>query len=135
MKTKLSIRWIALFLASACAIVAASSTTVSCGGGGSANSGGTGGMSTIVGPASSSSTTTGSSSSGGSTNTSTSSSGSGAGGGSCTDADAGNCYSCPPMTNTEFLNACNGMTCQPYDNSIANLPMLTADGGLPPITM
>ena len=41
------------------------------------------------------------------------------------------CYSCTPMTNDQFLNACNGQTCQAYDN--AGLPGLTADGGLPPL--
>jgi hypothetical protein len=135
MNTKLSIRLFALLLASTFATAAG----VSCS---SSSTGGTGGLgaggSTIVtGPASSSSSTTSSGSTTGSTTSSSSggSSTSSSSGAGCTDADAGNCYSCPPATNDEFLNACNGQVCVPYDNSATNLPMLTADGGLPPITM
>ena len=75
-------------------------------GGGSSSSSvtGTGGQSSAS--TTSSGTTTGSSSSG-----------------------AGGCIEGTPTTNDEYLNACNGMTCQHYDNS--QLTMLSADGGLP----
>ena len=36
----------------------------------------------------------------------------------------------PPANNTDFLNACNGMTCNHFDNK-AKLPLLKADGTPP----
>jgi hypothetical protein len=115
MNTKLSIRLITLFVASTSIV----GTAVSCSSGGTGGSGGAGtGGTMIVGG-----------------NTATTTTGAGGSAPTCTDVDAGNCYSCTPTTNNEFLNACNGLTCVPYDNSITNLPNLTADGGLPPITM
>jgi hypothetical protein len=42
------------------------------------------------------------------------------------------CYACTPTTNDEFLNACNGMTCQAFDDQ-GRLPLLQPDGGLPPL--
>jgi hypothetical protein len=121
MKTRLSIRWATLLLSALATVVTAAACGSSTGAGGA----GTGGT-VIVGSSSSSSTST----------TSSSSTGAGTGGStSCTNAAQNDCYSCTPTTNTELLNACNGQVCVPYDNSINNLPMLTADGGLPPITM
>ncbi len=40
------------------------------------------------------------------------------------------CNACPPKTQAEFLNACTGSACEPFDNK-ARLTKLTADGGLP----
>jgi hypothetical protein len=58
-----------------------------------------------------------------------SSSSSSTGGGGC---DAGGCYSCPPTTSDEILNACTDAGCKPFANS-TRLQHLTADGGLPPL--
>ncbi|MFT3769958.1 MAG: hypothetical protein QM820_31405 [Minicystis sp.] len=93
--------------------------------------GGAGG-SMIVGPASSSassgtggasSSSTTTSSTTGSTTSSSSSGTGGAGGG---------CFSGTPTTNEDFLNACNGQTCQAFDNK-GKLPLLNGDGSLPPL--
>jgi hypothetical protein len=51
------------------------------------------------------------------------------GSGSCT-GDAG-CYACAPKTNDQFLNACTGAECQPFDKK--RLTHLRPDGGLPPL--
>ena len=39
------------------------------------------------------------------------------------------CFSCPPTNRKEFLNACSGASCSPFDNS--QLSGLSPDGGLP----
>lgn len=65
---------------------------------------------------------------GGATSTGTTSS-STSSGGSC---DAGGCYSCPPTTSDEILNACTDAGCKSFDNG-KRLQHLTADGGLPPL--
>lgn len=46
--------------------------------------------------------------------------------------DASGCYACAPTTTQEFQSACTDAGCVPYDNS-ALKPLLTADGGLPPV--
>jgi hypothetical protein len=105
---------------------------IACGGGGSnpspsSSSTGAGGHPTIVGANSSSGPTTtsssvGSTGSSGSTSTSTSASGS-------TSTSTGCVMN--PMTNSDFLNQCNGMTCNHFDNT-TRIPAW--DGGaLPPI--
>jgi hypothetical protein len=45
---------------------------------------------------------------------------------------AGGCFSGTPTTNDELLDACNGLTCQAFDNK-GRLPLLHADGTLPPL--
>ena len=50
-------------------------------------------------------------------------------GGGC---DAGGCYSCPPTTSDEILNACTDAGCKSFENG-KRLQHLTADGGLPPL--
>jgi hypothetical protein len=61
---------------------------------------------------------------GGTSGSTTSSSAGGTGG-------AGGCFPGTPTTNDQFLNSCNGQTCQHYDNS--QLTKLSTDGGLPPL--
>jgi len=81
----------------------------------------------VTASASSGATGTTGSGTGGSSSTGTSSatsSSSGAGG-------AGGCFAGTPTTNDQFLNSCNGQTCQHYDNS--QLTKLSTDGGLPPL--
>ncbi len=131
MKTRPSIRTIAIFLSASISVAAA---LAACGSSsGNPTPTGTGGA-TIVGssatgtPASTTATTgtmttstTGGA--GGTTTTSTT----GGTGGSCTGAN--DCYACAPSTNEEYLNACNGMTCQVFD--VTKLTMLMQDGGLP----
>ena len=51
-------------------------------------------------------------------------------GGSC--VGDGGCYACAPTTTPQFLNHCTGATCTPFNNT-ARLPLLRADGGLPPL--
>jgi len=46
--------------------------------------------------------------------------------------DAGGCFSCPPTVTREFLNACTGTDCSPFDNA-TRLGGLLPDGGLPPL--
>ena len=48
----------------------------------------------------------------------------------CT-ADGG-CYLCPPSSDPQFLNQCTAATCSHFDNH-SRLPLLTGDGGLPPL--
>lgn len=51
-------------------------------------------------------------------------------GGSC--VGDGGCYACAPSSTAQFLNRCTGASCSPFNNS-ARLPLLRADGGLPPL--
>jgi hypothetical protein len=51
-------------------------------------------------------------------------------GGSC--VGDGGCYACAPSTTAQFLNRCTGSACAPFNNA-ARLPLLRADGGLPPL--
>jgi hypothetical protein len=46
--------------------------------------------------------------------------------------EANGCYSCPPTTNDQFLNACSDGGCKPFSNT-ARLKNLTSDGGVPPL--
>jgi hypothetical protein len=106
---------VALFVGSVALIAAA------CGGNGSTNSTGSGGSTgTIVGPGPNSSST--------GTPSASSSGGTGGMGGHGT----GGCVMGTPMSNTDFLNACNSLTCTPFDNK-GRLPMLKPDGTLPPL--
>jgi hypothetical protein len=43
------------------------------------------------------------------------------------------CYGCAPTTPTQVLNACTDATCEPFPNTRERLPLLEADGALPPI--
>lgn len=45
---------------------------------------------------------------------------------------SGGCYACPPTTTLQFLNQCNTLSSAPFDNK-ARLPLLNADGSLPPL--
>jgi hypothetical protein len=104
---------------------------VACGGGstnpaptGSSSSGGTGGMHMIVGANSSSGTTNSSSVTTSSSSTSTSTS-------TSTSSSSGSNCVMNPVSNTDFLNACNTLTCNPYSNA-THIP--SYDGGtLPPL--
>lgn len=49
---------------------------------------------------------------------------------SCSD-DA-TCYACAPTTTPQFLNACTGATCVPFDD-VGRLTLLLPDGALPPL--
>jgi hypothetical protein len=71
---------------------------------------------------------TGGGSSATSSGTMTSSSSSSTGGG----CDAGGCYSCPPTTSEQLLNACTDAGCKSFANG-KRLQHLTADGGVPPL--
>lgn len=51
-------------------------------------------------------------------------------GGSCLGAD--DCWSCAPTLPAHFLNGCTSAECSPFDNA-ARLPLLNADGTLPPL--
>ena len=42
------------------------------------------------------------------------------------------CYACPPSTLLQFLNQCNTLSSASFDNK-ARLPLLNADGSLPPL--
>lgn len=73
----------------------------------------------------------GSSSSGTMMSGSSTSSSSGGTGGMGTGGMTGSgCVMGTPMSNTDFLNACNGMTCNAFDNK-GRLPLLKMDGSLP----
>jgi hypothetical protein len=94
----------------------------------SSGAGGAGGAST-----SASSTTTTASGTGGGGTSSSGGTGGGDGGPACVpDGGATGCYSCPPKTNDEFLNACapNGDQCTHFDNA-TSLPFW--DGGALPV--
>lgn len=74
------------------------------------------------------------STSSGSSTSSTSATGTGGGGtgGAPPNCNGPNdCYSCPPKTGNQFLNACTGSQCSPFDN-VARLPLYN-NGNLPPI--
>ncbi|APR79521.1 Hypothetical protein A7982_04868 [Minicystis rosea] len=124
MKTTMLLRRVLVTLI----LPAAVTFAVACGSGDNnpTPTGGSGG-SMIVGPASSSASSgtgdTTSSSTASGTGGATSSSSSGTGGG-------GGCFSGTPATNEDFLNACNGLTCQAFDNK-GKLPLLNDDGTLP----
>lgn len=58
------------------------------------------------------------------------------GGGSDTGVDCegpDGCYGCAPTTPTQVLNACTDATGEPFPNTPERLPLLEADGALPPI--
>lgn len=55
--------------------------------------------------------------------------GDGGSGGSCEGEDG--CYSCEPVENEHFLNACTDADCVPFDN-VARLPLYNG-GDLPPV--
>lgn len=44
----------------------------------------------------------------------------------------GGCWSCAPTTSLQILNQCNDLVSVPFDNK-ARLPLLPADGKLPPV--
>lgn len=46
--------------------------------------------------------------------------------------DPSGCYACEPKNTRQFQAACTDAQCVPYDNSVLK-PLLTADGGLPPV--
>jgi hypothetical protein len=46
--------------------------------------------------------------------------------------DDGACYACTPATTPQFLNACTGATCVPFDD-VGRLTHLLPDGSLPPL--
>jgi hypothetical protein len=63
--------------------------------------------------------------------------GGGGGGDGATEAScnvdlATTCYACTPQSTDQYLNACTEAQCLPFDRTRI-LPLLTADGGLPPI--
>ena len=43
------------------------------------------------------------------------------------------CWSCPPTTHKQHLNACSDATCEPFPNTKDRLPLLEDDGTLPPL--
>lgn len=43
------------------------------------------------------------------------------------------CWSCPPTTHKQHLNACTDATCEPFPNTKDRLPLLKDDGTLPPL--
>lgn len=51
-------------------------------------------------------------------------------GGSCLGAR--DCWSCALTLTRHFLNGCTSAECSPFDNA-ARLPLLNADGSLPPL--
>lgn len=51
-------------------------------------------------------------------------------GGSC--VGDGGCYACAPSSTEQFLNRCTRAACAPFNNA-ARLPLLRADGALPPL--
>ena len=48
-------------------------------------------------------------------------------------AGAEGCFDCPPTEPAHLLNACTDATCAPFLNTAERLPLLKADGGLPPL--
>ena len=48
------------------------------------------------------------------------------------DAAGGQCFPCTPTLDPEFLNACTGAQCVPFDDTTRVRGVL-ADGGLPPV--
>lgn len=51
-------------------------------------------------------------------------------GGCVSDPD---CWSCPKTRNEHFLNACTDATCEPFPVTRERLPLLRADGTVPPL--
>ena len=50
------------------------------------------------------------------------------------DCDGPNgCYNCKPTTPVQVLNACTDASCEPFANTKERLPLLNADGTLPPL--
>lgn len=43
------------------------------------------------------------------------------------------CYDCAPSNGEQVLNRCTDATCEPFANTVERLPLLGADGALPPI--
>ncbi len=123
MKTsKISTRAFAALMLGASAIIA-----VACGGNSDTNptpTGTGGGGSTGASPITSTTTTMGTTSTTSGTTSTTS-----------TTSGGGGCFMGTPMNNTDYLNQCNGMTCQAFDNSKAKLPLINSDGSLPPLPM
>ena len=76
------------------------------------------------------SSSSGSSSSSGTTSSSSGGTGGMGTGGMGTGGGTGGCVSTMPASNTDYLNACNGMTCQAFDNK-GKLPLLNKNGTLP----
>ena len=70
-------------------------------------------------------------SSGSSTSTATGTGGGGTGGVPPNCDGPSGCYSCPPKTGNQFLNACTNSQCSPFDN-VARLPLYN-NGNLPAI--
>lgn len=50
---------------------------------------------------------------------------------SCTAPEG--CFRCPATTSLELLNQCTTASCQPFVNDTTRLPLLRADGSLPPL--
>jgi len=49
----------------------------------------------------------------------------------CVDAEG--CWNCDPVEPIHFLNRCTDATCEPFDNTQTRLPLIGADGSLPPL--
>lgn len=47
--------------------------------------------------------------------------------------DPSGCWACPPTEPIHFLNGCTDSTCEPFPVTTARLPLLNADGSLPPL--
>jgi hypothetical protein len=43
------------------------------------------------------------------------------------------CFRCAPTTSDEFLDRCTTASCEPFVNDSTRLPLLRADGTLPPL--
>lgn len=43
------------------------------------------------------------------------------------------CWACAPTNDDQFLNHCTDATCEPFVNDTTSLPLLNADGSLPPL--
>jgi hypothetical protein len=71
------------------------------------------------------------SSTGSSASTGTGAGGGGTGGAPPSCDGVNGCYSCPPKTGNQLLNACTGSQCSPFDN-VARLPLYNS-GNLPAI--
>jgi hypothetical protein len=48
------------------------------------------------------------------------------------DPASGQCYPCAPKKDPEFLNACTGSQCVPFDDK-ARVPQFNPDGSLPTV--
>jgi hypothetical protein len=113
-----------LLFAASCAAYAA------CGGSNGGDTSTTGNPQPVGGTGGSTATGTGGSTATGGTGGATTTSGTGTGTGT---GGAAGCFSGTPSTDDQYLNACNGLTCNPYPNDKAHLPLLNADGSLPPL--